>query len=552
MSRGKVWTTAMSIIVVAIIAAAFVIPIPEQYPGAKVLNALPFKLGLDLQGGAHLVYQADVSEIPGSDRDAAVEGVRDVVERRVNALGVSEPLVQTNKTALGDYRVIVELAGVFDINEAKSQIGETPLLEFKEIDESPAVDTTALAESVAQEEEIRNQADSILQRALAGEDFAELAKEFSEDTSAANGGDLGFVGKGVFVPEFEDVLFNESLADGAVWPELVRSQFGYHIIQKVAERGEGEDREVQSRHILFKVPNAQALAGPQWKNTELTGKQLQRAELVFDPNTNAPQVRLQFDSEGDELFREITARNIGRPVAIFLDGTPISTPVVQQEISGGTAVVTGQFSIQEAKLLAQRLNAGALPVPIELVSQQTIGPSLGAEAVAASMKAAIAGLILVALFMLLYYRIPGLMSVLALVVYAVLLLGVFQLLGVTLTLAGIAGFILSLGLAVDANVLIFERMKEELRAGKHIREAVEDGFVRAWSSIRDSNISSLLTALILYWFGSSLIKGFAVTLGIGILLSMFSAIVVTRSFLRLFPDSDKLRGLFGVSGTRKN
>lgn len=543
--RKKSWTLIVVILVLALLASFFDYPVPAQYPFAAQLNSMPFKLGLDLQGGAHLVYEADVSQVASGDRDASVEGVRDVIERRVNALGISEPVVQTNKSSTGDYRVIVELAGVFDINEAIGQIGETPLLEFREIDRSIPADAS-VEDALAQEPELKAEAQEVLDKALAGDDFAELARIYSEDqASSQNGGDLGFVGKGIMVPEFENVIFDENFETGEVWPELVGTQFGWHIIKKTDERGEGDSLEVQSSHILLALANP-LTGGENFANTELTGKQLERADLTFDPNTNEAQVSLVFDKEGEELFRQITARNIGQPVAIYLDGEAISVPVVQQEITGGRAVITGQFSIPEAKLLAQRLNAGALPVPIELVSQQTVGPSLGQNSVAASLQAGMYGLLLIALFMLLYYRLPGLMAVFALAVYAAFVLAVFKLLGVTLTLAGIAGFILSLGLAVDANVLIFERMKEELRKGKTLSESVETGFTRAWSSIRDSNISSLLTAIILYWFGSSLIRGFAITLSIGILISMFSAIFITRSLLRVFPNNSKLAWWFGV------
>jgi preprotein translocase subunit SecD len=225
---------------------------------------------------------------------------------------------------------------------------------------------------------------------------------------------------------------------------------------------------------------------------------------------------------------------VGKPVAIFLDGAPISIPNVQEPILGGKAVITGNFSTTEAKQLTQRLNAGALPVPVTLVSQQTVGATLGQAAVQKSLIAGLWGLIIVALFMILYYRLPGLLAVCALLVYTSISLTVFKLFpGFTLTLAGITGFILSIGMAVDANILIFERMKEELKNGKDLSKAIDDGFTRAWTSIRDSNVSSLITCLILYLFGSSIIRGFALTLALGILVSMFSAIVITRQFLLL-------------------
>jgi len=235
-------------------------------------------------------------------------------------------------------------------------------------------------------------------------------------------------------------------------------------------------------------------------------------------------------------------------LAIFLDGQPISIPRVNEPILSGQAVISGSFTLQDAKLLAQRLNAGALPVPIELISQTTVGATLGNDSVQKSLVAGFWGLILVAIFMILYYRLPGLLAVKALLIYTVIILALFKLIPVTLTLAGIAGFILSIGMAVDANVLIFERLKEELRAGRDLTTAVEQGFRRAWSSIRDSNISSLITCAILFWFGSSIIKGFALTLAIGTLVSMFSAITITRQVLRLIAKWKISHGdwLYGV------
>ncbi|MFH1863284.1 MAG: protein translocase subunit SecD, partial [bacterium] len=247
--------------------------------------------------------------------------------------------------------------------------------------------------------------------------------------------------------------------------------------------------------------------------------------------TFEPYVSLEFNSEGGDLFAKITKENIGKRLAIFLDGAPISTPVIREEIPNGKAQITGQFTPQEVKTLVQRLNSGALPVPITLISQQSIGPTLGEKVLFKGINAGIYGIILVALFLIFWYRLPGLIAVIALSVYVVLLLGIFKIIPVTLTAAGIAGFILSVGMAVDANILIFERMKEERRDGKQLNAAITEGFSRAWLSIRDSNVSSIISAVILYWMGTSMVKGFALTLGIGVLVSMFSAITVSRTFL---------------------
>jgi protein-export membrane protein SecD len=271
--------------------------------------------------------------------------------------------------------------------------------------------------------------------------------------------------------------------------------------------------------------------------TELTGRYLKAAQLNFGGQysgqlSNEPIVLLEFNSEGSELFATITREHTNERLAIFLDGAPISIPVIIQEITGGTATISGGFSPAEARALVRDLNFGALPVPIELIETQAIGASLGSDALAGGVRAGLFGLMLVAAFMVLWYRLPGLLSVVALAFYIIAMLALFKLIPVTLTAAGIAGFILSIGMAVDANVLIFERMREELKAGKEMKEAVTTGFSRAWPSIRDGNVSSILTAIILFWFGTSLVKGFALVFGIGVLLSMLSAITVTRTFLQ--------------------
>lgn len=604
----------------------------------------PFRLGLDLQGGAHLVYEADVSKIESGDRDEAMEGVRDVIERRVNAFGVAEPLVQTARSGDG-WRVVVELAGVKDVNQAIKQIGETPVLEFKqeggaepdraltdaekremeqynkdalkkakdaiaELQKQDAIDFMAMAKKYSEDlatkdlggslgfitadsaygelwqwadkqgpgkvglepvetsegwnivnvRESRDQGKQVLARhllicfrgsercekdtskdaALAKinelkskatiENFIDLVKENSTEPGAAqSGGDLGWFGQGQMVKPFEDAAF--ALSNGTI-SNVVETQFGYHLIYKINER---PVKAYNVYRILFKKKTeADYLPPPEpFKNTGLSGKHLTRAMIQFDPNTNTPEVGLEFNDEGKKLFGDITTRNVGKLVAIFLDGLPISVPRVQAAITDGRAVITGNFTVQEAKLLAQRLNAGALPVPISLISQRTVGATLGSASVAASLKAGLIGFALVALFMIAYYRLAGVLAVFALIIYTAIVLALFKLIPVTLTLAGIAGFILSVGMAVDANVLQFERLKEELRAGKGLQSAIEDAFIRAWPSIRDSHLTTLFGALILFWFSTSLVKGFGLTLSIGVVMSLFSAISVTRVFLRL-------------------
>ena len=398
----------------------------------EFLNA-PFRLGLDLLGGTHLVYEADLSQIGDLSNTDAMQGVRDVVERRVNFFGVSEPVVQVS----GNNRLIVELAGISDVSQAIQMIGETPFLEFKE----ETANTREIFEAQAKGERL------------------------NEDP---------------FTP------------------------------------------------------------------TGLNGRHLKRAQLVFDQQTGVPQVSLLLNNEGAKLFAEITKRNIGKIVAIYLDGAPISLPVVQNEIPDGSAVISGKFTPQEAKLLATRLNSGALPVPISLISQQTVGASLGRESLEKSLTAGVYGLLAVALFMVIFYRLPGVVSVFALIIYVLIVLFVYKIIPVTLSLAGIAGFILSLGMAVDANVLIFARMREELKAGKTLTQSIEEGFRRAWLSVRDSHVTTLIGALVLYMFTTSIVKGFALTLGIGVLVSLFTATIVTRKILTLFtgPKFENKKRLF--------
>ncbi len=544
------------VILFGVLAALFAYPV-AGFPSK------PFRLGLDLQGGSHLVYQADMSGIIEGERREQLNGLREVIERRVNAFGVSEPLVQTAIVG-DDHRLIVDLAGILDVEEAIRKIGETPLLEFKEVSTEPSRALTEeerqqLAESDA---DAKKKAEEVIARLDAGEDFAALAKELSDDPgSKEQGGDLGWFGQGAMIPAFQQAV--DGLEKGAYTKTPVATEFGYHVILKTDEREvagpevettEGETLgstvpEWQASHILIgKLAETDIVPPEEWKGSGLTGKNLKRANVLFDQQTGAVQIGLQFDAEGAQLFADITKRNVGRPLAIFLDGVKLSDPIVQQEILGGEAQITGTFTIPEAKQMVRNLNAGALPVPISLITQQTVGPTLGAASLEKSLMAGLIGFALVVAFMLVFYRFLGLVASLALAVYAALTLAVFKGIDVTLTLAGIAGFILSIGMAVDANILIFERFKEELRSGKPVREAIEEGFRRAWLSIRDSNVSSLITCAILVWLGTSLVKGFAVTLAIGILVSMFTAILVTRGFLLSIagPWMEKHAWLVGV------
>ena len=387
-----------------------------------------FKLGLDLSGGTHLVYDADTSKVPAGQIADSMSALQGVIERRVNAFGVGEPVVQTEQSgALGagsQYRLIVELPGVTDVNQAIAMIGQTPVLEFK------------------------------------------LVKPGYESSTTLPTGELN--------------------------------------------------------------PDA-------FLDTGLTGTYLSTAALQFGNGSgalaSAPVVRITFNAEGTKLFGDITDKNVGHELAIFLDGNVLSAPVIQEKIDTGTAIVSGNFTAQSAKDLATNLSLGALPVPIALASTQSIGATLGSEATHAGVLAGLLGFLALALFMVLWYRLPGVVAVVSLGIYVALMLALFKLIPVVLTAAGIAGFVLSVGLAVDANILIAERMKEELRSGKKAPEAIREGFTRAWSAIRDSNIAHIIAAVILFWFGTSLIKGFALVFGLGVIVSLLSAISISRTFL---------------------
>ncbi len=658
------------ILVLAVIAGFFDYPKPWNLAAGWMNESLgiplpqfptkPFSLGLDLLGGTHLVAEADMSEVPEADRYDALSGVRDVVERRVNAFGVAEPVVQTTKS--GDsWRVAIELAGVKDIKEAIKMIGELPVLEFREqgvgeqrqltgeekkamdaynadakkrADEvlkkvlSPGADFKALIGELSEGEEktqsegdlgflgltpqfdvivlaldkarlapekilpmlvendegwsivkyserragerkvrashilicfegaqgctinlskalAKKQAED-LKRVLTARNFAEMARQNSTDPSAKqNGGDLGYFPKVAMVAEFADAAFSQRVGT-IIGP--IETSFGFHLIYKTDDRMENQYK-VQRIIIKKKTPSDIAPPVP-WAVTGLGGKQLKKAAVQFDPTSGEPQVSLDFNDEGQKMFADITARNVDKYVAIFLDGQPISIPKVVQAITGGQAVITGTFTLPEARQLAQRLNAGALPVPIHLISQISVGATLGNDSLQKSLLAGLVGFALVALFMILYYRFAGVTSVLALLVYTAFVLAIFKLIPVTLTLAGIAGFIITLGMAVDGNVLIFARMKEELRAGKALSQAIEEGFVRSWPSIRDGHITTLISAGILFWFSSSVIKGFAFTLFIGVLFSLFSSVVVSRVFMRVLSSRIKDPGVWiGVKDT---
>ncbi|KKP68198.1 MAG: Protein translocase subunit SecD [Candidatus Moranbacteria bacterium GW2011_GWE1_35_17] len=506
------------------------------------VNKAQINLGLDLQGGYRLEYEVDTSKIDENKKEEAVQAAQDVLERKVNATGTSEALIQA--VAGNPPRIIIEYPGAKSAEDLKDLIKETPYLEFKEekTEEEQKAEKEKFNEMLAPSNETsRKSAIDTLQKIKDGGDFVALAKEFNQDPGSKDtDGVLDFMKKGDLVPQFDEVLFNGNLKNGEFYPELVETDFGWHIIKKLEEKGEENNKEIKAQHILFSKQTADAYQDYWiWKETELTGKNLKDTAVVFtDQGVSEPQVQLKFDDEGAKLFAEITKRNMGKKVAIYLDNEIISAPVVQAEITAGEAVITGNFTVDEAKELKRRLNEGALPVPIKLVSQQSVGASLGKASLEKSLKAGVAGLAIVGIFMILYYRFFGFIATIALFIYSAMMISIFKLSGVvsdwpiTLTLSGIAGFILSIGMAVDANVLIFERIKEELRDGRGLESAINEGFRRAWPSIRDGNYSTILTSMILIWMGTGFVKGFAVILTIGVALSMFTAIILVRIILQ--------------------
>ena len=418
--------SALVLIIGVIVATALgVFFIHPDYWGN---STRPWRLGLDLVGGTHLVYEVDMKDVLESDRGPVLGGIRDRIENRVNSFGISEPQVITAKA--GDiFRLIVDIAGIKDTAAAINQIGETPFLVFK-------------------------------------------------------------------------------VAGSATAPITLQT-----------DQGPMQGTVDQSN---------------QWVATKLTGRYVKSAQLKLSQYTGAPEISLEFDETGSTLFGEITAANIGKQVAIFVNNEIISAPRVNEAISGGKAQITGQFTVAEAKRLVGRFKDGALAAPMKLVSQQTIGATLGSDSLLDTLWAGLVGTILVMIFMMIYYRSLGVFASIALLIYTVLLLSMFKLLGVTMTLAGIAGLILSIGMAVDANILIFERSKEELKKGINKTTAITEGFRRAWPSIRDSNITTMITSLVLYSFTSSFVRGFALSLFLGVVLSMFSAITITRTLLQIF------------------
>lgn len=395
--------------------------------GLQISKKIKTSLGLDLAGGTHIVMDADMKDIKPADRISALESAKGVIERRVNFFGVSEPTVQTARS--NDlYRIIVELPGITNTEEAVRTIGQTAKLEFREFIKDPV-----------------------------------------------------------------------ATASGFIIPTLENT-----------------------------------------KSTGLSGKDLKKAQLSFGNQTGEPEVVIDFTADGGKKFADITTRLVGKQLPIFLDEFPLTWPQVRNPITDGTGVITGGFTREAARSLALQLNAGALPVPVKVVEKRTVGATLGQESIVASTRAGVLGLTIVALFMITLYGWLGIIAVMALFLYGLMTFAVYRFIPITLTLPGIAGFFLSIGMAVDANILIFERYKEEIRKGKPWRIAMELGFGKAWDSIRDANVTTIVTSLILYNPGnwqllpnSGLVRGFAATLLLGVITGLFTGIVVTRTLIRV-------------------
>lgn len=478
--------------------------------GLQIDRDIYIHQGLDLQGGLQVLLEADVTADQAASFDArTMEAARVVVENRVNGLGVTEPVVQLQ----GERRIIVELPGIKNPEQAIATLRETGLLEFVEAGRSP------LKEGQLVRTSLDVQPSAAITPAVA-----------SQPTPTA-----------ALFPVAEVVTPSQSLT-------LAATQSLTDSALAAATPGLTATQPLSLTEYAY---------GGRVFNTIMTGRHLRDADISTD---NLGQIVIAFEltEEGAQIFRDYTSKHRGDIVAIVLDKRVISAPVIEDTIPDGKGVIssrgTGGFPLDEARRIAIQMKYGALPVPLKVIEQREIGPTLGQDSIQRSVRAGIIGLCVVLLFMITYYRLPGFLADLALLIYALINFAIYKTLPVTLTLPAITGFILSTGMAVDANILVFERMKEELRAGRPLRVAMEAGFSRAWTSIRDSNLSTLLTCIILFWFGSqfgaSIVKGFAITLALGVVINLFTAIVVTRTFIRFVFDlaGDKLLRLRWLLG----
>jgi preprotein translocase subunit SecD len=488
--RERNYMMLVGIIFLALVAGWIALP---DNPGLRlgpINKDIKIHEGLDLQGGLQVLLQADVPDCAAVTNDS-MDAARAIVENRINGLGVTEPLIQRSGTC----RLVVQLPGINNPDDAIKTFGGTGLLEF--ID--------------------------------------------AGDTSLTEGEIVQTTGLSTIVVPGQPT---PTPATATVQP----------TVAVTTTAGVTTTTEVTPTAPI----TATAPVTPTYR-TVMTGAQLRTASVAFQQTTNQPYIQFSLTDDGGKIFGDYTSKNVNKYLAITMDKRVISSPIIKSAITGGSGIIEGKFTLDEATRLVVQLKYGALPVPLKVVQSSAVGPTLGRDSVNRSITAGAIGLIIVVLFMLLYYRLPGLLADVALTIYALIVLAIYKF-GipgifdyVTLTLPGIAGFILSVGMAVDANILIFERMKEELRAGRTLQMAIEAGFQRAWPSIRDSNISTLITCGILLWFGASfgasIVAGFALTLAIGVLISLFTAVTVTRTFLRLTLDMNVTENLwwFGVS-----
>jgi len=463
----------------------------------------PVRLGLDLQGGMHLVLEVDDPEGTMSldARAEAIEQSRRVIRSRVDELGVAEPIIQV----VGRDRLIVELAGVADEERARELIGQTAMLEWRLVRPVSAVEGSLarLDRAVA--------ADLLGGPLIPGAGDQDNPRPFT--ALLLQGSDVG-----EFLVVGEDVELARSFLGlpgvRAALPRDVSLHWGW---EPVVVAG----RAYRQLYVLEREPF-------------LTGDMLEDARADRDPQFNQAMVRFDLSRAGGRVFSNVTGRHIGDRLAILLDGEVVSAPIVETRIGARGVINLNRAAMEEARDLALVLRAGALPAPLRILEERTVGPSLGQDSIRQGMWAGIVGLVLVVLAMAAYYRLSGILAVGALGVYVILLLGGLAGLGRTLTLPGIAGIILSIGMAVDANVLIFERIREELAAGRSARAAADAGFVHALSAIMDANLTTLITALVLFQVGTGPVRGFAVTLSVGIIASFFTALYVTRTLFLLY------------------
>lgn len=471
-------------------------------PVMKELRSKALKLGLDLKGGMHLLLEIDKSKLPpGVQEKDVIDRAMEILRNRIDQFGVAEPIIQRQ----GDNRILVQLPGLLDKERAVKLIGETAQLEFK------------LVKQAAESRQVLDR----LNRALAGRASGLPDSLAADSLNAANplndliySTDMSRFG-GVEILEEDFPKITALLANVRLDEVLPRdASIGFSAKTEVFDQG-------RVGRVLY-VLNRRA---------EMTGEAVSNAVMKFglDPrDPSAAGVSMTLSNKGANTFRKVTGANIGRQLAIVLDDKVSSAPVIRDRIPTGQAQITGRFDATEARDLAIVLRAGALPAPLRVAEERTVGPSLGRDSIAGGLRAGIVGAIIVIGFMLIYYRASGMIAIFTLVLNMLFLFAGLAALKGTLTMPGIAGIVLTVGMAVDANILVFERIREELRAGKTVKMAVEQGFDRAWRTILDANLTTLISALVLFKFGSGPIKGFAITLGIGLIANMYTAVFVAR------------------------